>query len=118
MIKLNLGGPSSHVRFVPDLLDVSVSQQKQVSESLVSLVTRVQSACRRKDIMSAVDSPDGAPWSIGDLFKIPGADAVGTLLSINRVSSLPIGLSVLYDQCIMQLPLETLDVLQKVTSAN
>jgi len=101
------------------LYDNAVTDTEYMSptEDFVRATQRASRACKGSRLsMFNRETMSGDSWKGGDLFKLSGANAVGTLLSIKCVEGIPIGLTVLYNKNLVSLPWDAIDVLEKASS--
>lgn len=114
------GGASYDFTVVDNAItDMFYMGYKSPPQGLIDMMLKLQSV-RNSDAAQEDEliSSDGTPWQSGDLFMMSGANVVGTLLSVDRVGGIPIGLKVLYDQNMLHFPWEALAVFHKVSSIN
>lgn len=115
------GTSYDYVYFDNDYLDIHVGIGKQVSKLFHDTTSQARHLLSRKDRGKYADGIidfEGDLWRSGDLFTLPGFSSIGTIVDLNRVECIPIGLTVLYNGDLIQMPWDACDVLLKTTDVS
>lgn len=112
------GTSYDYAYFDNDYLDMNLGIRSKVSTLFHDITQHCRHILSKRDRgrhSDGIVDISGNLWCVGDLFTIPSFVSIGTVVDLNRIECIPIGLTVLHNGDLIQMPWDACDVLLKTT---